>query len=1039
MFMSSLERTRSLRAGVSLIAVAGALVAMAGAAAAQGSGPETITVTGFRTSLEKSLQAKRNSTTAIDTITAEDMAKFPDLNLGEAVQRVPGVALSRDGGEGRNISVRGLGPNFTRILVDGMEAQSTTGGTDASGGNNRNRQFDFNIFAADLFSAITVQKTQSAETEEGSLGATVNLGLAHALDNPGFHFAASLKEGYNDLAKSYNPRASMVISDTFLDDRLGFLLGVAYTDRSLQDVGTSTVRWRNSINTANSFFQSVGGTGGTAVTTPAASGTPAGATVCTSAILPAACATADSAYHPRFPRFDYYETEQTRRSMAFSVDFQPWDDTHFVVDTLYADLAGTRREMFLEAPGFSVAGNCTTGTGATPATSNNANSSCAQRATDLLAGSTIQNSSVPFFGTPPAGYVGTTVQGLNAATFDDVDLRVEHRFDKLDTKFRQIVFKGEHEINEHLRVDGLVGYAASKHRNPIQTTLTWDQFDSDGFGYDYTQSRTPLINWGNANVTNPAAWVLTQIRLRPQTTNNAFKSIQGNIEWDIFDALTFRGGFNYKRYAFSTTEQRRVGPVVNGNVYPITTPPGAGNAWTPTAPFYSSAACNTLTGASNVEACIPATVGSTNATGIGLPAGIPTSAYSQLVDFPLEGLNSPAGNISSWVVPNYDTAVQLMQLYNSALFPTSRITQLGSNRGVLEGDTGIYGQLNWDFDLGGMPVRGNLGLRHVRTKQTTTGYGINSLGQIVPGISSRSYNNNLPSFNVVFEPWSSLLLRFAAAKVMVRPDLGNLVGTAVSVSGSSRTVQVANPGLNPFAAKTYDAAIEWYFRKEALFSVAYFKKNLNTAIVTSSFTSAFNANPFGLPNQLAIDACGVACTPADTFTFTQSVNSPGGYVKGVELTLQLPFDDLPGFFSNFGLLANYTYITSNVKYPLTFDATGQPATFTTGQLQNLSRRTYNWTLYYDDGKKFEARVSTSFRSKYLTRVPGAEAGMDVDGTNGTTNVDASATYNLSKHFAITFEGVNLTDEFQDQFNGPNFLSYYHHTGREYLLGVRVKY
>jgi TonB-dependent receptor len=292
----------------------------------------------------------------------------------------------------------------------------------------------------------------------------------------------------------------------------------------------------------------------------------------------------------------------------------------------------------------------------------------------------------------------------------------------------------------------------------------------------------------------------------------------------------------------------------------------------------------------------------------------------------------------------------------------------------------------------------------------------------------------------VFEPVSDLLVRFAAAKVMVRPDLGNLVGTAVSVSGSSRTVSVANPGLNPFVAKTYDAAIEWYFRKESLLSVAYFKKNIQTAIVTSTISSVFSANPFGLPNQLAIDACGVACTPADSFNFTQSVNSPGGYVKGVELTLQMPFSELPSFFKNFGVLANYTYITSNVKYPLTFDAAGQPLTFTTNQLSNLSRRTYNWTLYYDDGGKFEARVSTAFRSKYITRVPGAEAGMDIDGTNGTTNVDASATYAINKHFSITFEGVNLTDEFQDQFNGSsNFLSYYHHTGREYFLGVRMKY
>lgn len=1035
MFRSSLERTRALRAGVSLIAVAGALVAMSGAATAQGSGPETITVTGFRSSLEKSLQAKRNSTTAIDTITAEDMAKFPDLNLGEAVQRVPGVALARDGGEGRNISVRGLGPTFTRILIDGMEAQSTTGGTDASGGNNRSRQFDFNIFASDLFQAITVQKTQAAETEEGSLGATVNLGLAHPLDNPGFHFAAGVKEGYNDFAKKYSPRASMVISNTFLDDRLGFLLGLAYTKRQFNDEGTSTVRWNNNISVANQFYQSVGGTGGTAVTTPGASGIPAGGDTCTNSITdtlapPGDCAVANSGFHPRFPRFDKYVNDQTRRSAAFSVQFQPWDDTTFAVDTLYADYASTREEMFLEAPSFSVTGNCTTGTGAI-GSPNNANSSCGMRATDLLSGAVFVDTKVPFFGTIPAGYNGTTQKALVKGTFDDVDLRVEHRFDKLDTKFRQIVFKGEHEINDRLRVDGLVGYAASKHRNPIQTTLTWDQFDVDGFSYDYTLGRTPIINWGNANITNPSAWVLTQIRLRPQTTNNAFKSIQGNLTWDVFRALSLKAGFNFKRYAFATTEQRRVGPITNGFVYPITLPPGPGNNWTPTTIFTSAAACNTGITTTNVEPCIPATVASTNATGIGLPAGIPTASYAQLV--------SSGG--TTWVVPDYNAAVAQMQLYNPALFPTSPLSQVGGNRGVLEDDTGIYAQANLDTELGTMPLRGNLGVRRVRTKQTTTTYA--AVGtSLVPTVASRTYNNTLPSLNLVFEPYNDFLIRLGAAKVMVRPDLGSLAGTAISVSGASRTVSVANPGLNPFEAKTYDLGVEWYFRKESLFSVAFFKKKLDTVIVTQSFSIPFNTNPFGLPDSAVIAACGATpgCGPTTSFTFTRALNTPGGDLKGVEFTLQMPFSELPGFFKNFGILANYTYITSNVKYPLTFDTTtGNPLTFTSNQLQNLSRRTYNWTLYYDDGR-FEARVSTAYRSKYLTRVPGQEAGTDIDGTNETTNVDASATYNINKHWAITFEGINLTDQYQDQFNSSaNFLSFYHHTGREFFLGVRMKY
>src|SRR5688500_5008498 len=108
---------------------------------------DEVVVTGFRGSLNTALAAKRAETSAIDVISAEDVGKFPDSNLAESMQRVPGVALSRgDGGEGKNISVRGLGPTFTRVRINGMEAASQTGSSDIYGAGNNGRTFDFNVF-----------------------------------------------------------------------------------------------------------------------------------------------------------------------------------------------------------------------------------------------------------------------------------------------------------------------------------------------------------------------------------------------------------------------------------------------------------------------------------------------------------------------------------------------------------------------------------------------------------------------------------------------------------------------------------------------------------------------------------------------------------------------------------------------------------------------------------------------------------------------------------------------------------------------------
>ena len=146
---------------------------------------QPIIVTGFRASLTAALGAKRRADNGIvDVIVAEDIADFPDQNLAESLQRIPGVAIDRDAGEGRQITVRGLGGDFTRVRLNQLEALATTGGTDSSGGANRSRAFDFNIFASELFSRLTVRKSASAEVDEGSLGATVDLQTARPFDYP---------------------------------------------------------------------------------------------------------------------------------------------------------------------------------------------------------------------------------------------------------------------------------------------------------------------------------------------------------------------------------------------------------------------------------------------------------------------------------------------------------------------------------------------------------------------------------------------------------------------------------------------------------------------------------------------------------------------------------------------------------------------------------------------------------------------------------------------------------------------------------------
>jgi TonB-dependent receptor len=283
----------------------------------------------------------------------------------------------------------------------------------------------------------------------------------------------------------------------------------------------------------------------------------------------------------------------------------------------------------------------------------------------------------------------------------------------------------------------------------------------------------------------------------------------------------------------------------------------------------------------------------------------------------------------------------------------------------------------------------------------------------------------------------NFIVRFAASKVVARPDLGSLQpGASVSVSGATRTVTAGNPNLNPYRANAYDLSGEWYFAPGGLLSLALFRKDISSLVQTVTTTTTFTGNPFGLPDSVAIAACGAAvgCSPSAQWTFNNPVNTSGNTLSGLEVNYQQAFTFLPGLLKKTGALLNYTYVQSSVGYVNSAGVVIQRA-----DLTGLSRNSYNATVYYEDDK-WSARVSAAYRDQYYTRVPGQETGTTYDGTNSTLNIDASVQYTINKHFKVMLQGINLTDQYQDQYNNfSNLVSVYHHTGREVLFGVRYQY
>jgi iron complex outermembrane receptor protein len=1023
--LSQVSKGRTaLKLGASTSAIAMAL-AMAGAAAAQtapapaqtdDTAVEEVVVTGFRASLANALDVKRRENDLVDVIKAQDIADFPDLNLAESLQRVPGVSIDRDGGEGRTITVRGLGPDFTVVRLNGLEALATTGGKDSSGGANRGRQFDFSIFASELFNSVTVRKSTSASNEEGSLGAIIDLQASRPFDFSGPALSMGAKVGWNDLSRKKDPRFTFLASnrwDTGIGE-IGALISVAYAERKTLEEGSSTGRWENPSVAFNSAtaFPCVTVTSGTPPVTsgynPQTPGfVPGGPTTATSAAcgtigtvtggttptgtLPTA-SQANGLWHPRIPRYGRLQYDQKRLGITGSLQWRPTENSTLSLDALVANFTNNRDETYLEVISFSRSGQ----------------------------------------GLPQTDVVNFTADdkgNLIKGTFDDVDARVEYRHDDLKTEFNQFTLTYDTKFGEAGHLNVVYGQSRSIQDNPVQTTFSFDRYNSDGYSYDYSgNDKLPSFNYG-FDPTNPANFTYTPniatgdaslLRMRPSKAVNTFKTFRADVDYDILDGFKLRYGGDYKEYGFNSWEQR----------------------------LYSRNLASTGT-TFTAEA------------GFALPAGVTVADVSRLITGFGRGLDLPAGVPTSWIAPDLDKLKKAIGydcncINGNGDFRLSVLNQLGALRAITEKDTAFYLQGDFDYDIFNIPVRGNIGVRYVKTEQSATGH-YNSgnktvlvatpFGALSEQVAtdavqavSREYTNTLPALNISAQPLENFYIRFAAAKVMTRPQLQNLTPGFTANSQSAQTLTRGNPDLNPMLANNLDLSFEWYPDKETLLSAGFFQKDIKSYIQQTAEVMPWSET--GLPDSLLTNGN----TSATPFTVTTQVNSPGGKLKGFELSAQRPFTFLPAPFDKFGAIVNYTHVKSDIEYIIkapTYNATKvqtAPAVLVTQPLVNLSPDAFNATLYYENGP-FKARISGSYRDAYLIQVaPSATNSNDVRIKEKTFNLDSQVSYELGK-FTVTLEAINLTDQEDSKVVDSTRMSSeeYVHYGRQFYLGVKYKF
>lgn len=371
-------------------------------------------------------------------------------------------------------------------------------------------------------------------------------------------------------------------------------------------------------------------------------------------------------------------------------------------------------------------------------------------------------------------------------------------------------------------------------------------------------------------------------------------------------------------------------------------------------------------------------------------------------------LSGFAGNTPrSWVTPTSDayykklyTAAVAAQPWSAADLRNSFIVDQKIHSAYVRGD--------FKFDMGGLPISGNLGVRYSETKQLASGT-LTSGSTPVPVGYLKEYKNWLPSLNVKAELRDDLIARFAASRVVNRPNVTDSA-PRISVSRDSPTASGGNPDLNPFLADQYDASLEWYPAPTTAVTAAVFMKTMDDYITAQNVT-------IQVPGRGDV-------------LLSSNVNGGKAEVRGVEAAYNQSLSFLPGLLDGLGIQASVTLVDSKANY---FAGNRQIK----DDLVGLSKASYNLVGYYEKGP-VSARLGWFWRSRYLSSIGSTTTAQSYVDAYGS--LDGSLSYQITPQYGVTLEGSNLTDEIRYLYGKTKDQPMeIYHWGRTVSLTLRGKF
>ena len=947
---------------------------------------EVIEISGIRGSLQRSMDLKRDAKGIVDGISAEDIGKFPDTNLAESLQRITGIAIERDRGEGSKITVRGFGPDFNIVTFNSRQ-MPTTGG----------RSFDFGNIASEGISAVEVYKSGRSNVATGGIGAVVNVKTTKPLDRPGMQAAFSSKGVYDPgtrSGRSFTPEFASLFSDTFADDTFGASLSFSYQERDggFQSASTQGFMSRNFVTQEDIENQTEDAEWGSiAVGDPSAINFPTEVN--------------DGIYAiPTNIQYNLDDFTRKRTNAQLTLQWRPIETLTATVDYTYAQNEINTQHQDLSAwfdPGCSTRESEWVQEGKIWSPNSYTMVGCAN---DNLQGvglyATVdENKSLGFNvdwnasenlnfavdyhsssgeGKPNSKYGSggsMAVAALNRITTNgyftktglpvlDVQLGERNSFnqitrvDQLDVNDMQLSGSGFSSFNNRMDVDQL----------QLEGQYTFEE----GHSIDFGIAQVEVTNRGQSTGVNRDSWsgVGTPGDIADLLT---IESIAG-----VFDELDGGGDprqvTEFFTWDFASLIQRGeqlLSDGLHGNISGIGGP------------------------------CLTGFCPSNN-----FDLDEITKETSKSIYIQTHYLADPWGMPANLFV---GLRYEETDVHSEALVP-------------------LYDRVEWSL----VDNRFNLFLQRDEDGNTITGF------SEIDG----SYDMLLPTIDFDIEVVEDVILRASHSLTVTRPVYNDLKGALIidflgTDGGGGRR---GNPQLLPMESTNFDLSAEWYYGEASYVSIGYWTKDVENFINNRTFEDQplfddlytpfdgplyqqaelaltdgdplvdfdnedlnlyfadnFADNPnvviVGEGEDVEVTVTGVEGDPVALFDVVIPINERDTSVKGWELMVQHTFGE-----SGFGFQANFTKVDGDLQYDINLN---EEQWVVPGMSD-----TANLVAFYDKDR-LQARIAYNWRDEYLQ-----SAARDPRFVAEYHQIDFNVSYQFDDNLSVFIEGINITDEDQ---------------------------